>query len=213
VNAWVAFRDVPSMDLTIGLSPSDSIPNVGDAVTFTVKVRNSDLKTRPASPLRTRCRPASPTPPICLSQGSYNRPRACGAWERWWQGIRASLAVTGTVNAGTAARRWSPTHSSPARIRRTRMARTTSLGRESGSRAPISRCTSSANPASLLEGQTVSLSVVVSNHGPDKAEAVVVHHTPAGRPDLRQRRSGQGTYAPGAGCGPSARSRAVIRSS
>src|SRR6185436_4320443 len=29
VNAWVAFRDVPSMDLTIGLSPSDSIPNVG----------------------------------------------------------------------------------------------------------------------------------------------------------------------------------------
>src|SRR5439155_15372607 len=75
---WAAFRDVPALDLAVEMSPGDSTPNEGEAVSATISLRNMGPETATGVSLRGALAPGFTYQTYLLSRGVYDP--SSGIW-------------------------------------------------------------------------------------------------------------------------------------
>jgi uncharacterized repeat protein (TIGR01451 family) len=205
---WVAFRGpaasgLPSADLAISKSVSDARPNEADVITYTIEVTN--LGPDDATGVEvTDVLPAEVTHQSdAATQGDYDPGSGIWAVGSVPNGATHTLTIEVTVDSTVV----NPGHSES--IANT--ASVTASDAEDGNAANDSDTAGLVLQAADLEiaksvdvpepneGESVTYSVVLTNHGPDAATAVTVLDLLPDGVTFTSGNATQGSYAPGTG--------------
>ena len=174
VYYYVAFRDLPSLDLAVTQTVSDSLPDEGETVTFTVKVQNNGPEEATGVSLKNTLPPELIYQTHVPSRGVYDS--QAGNWNigSIVDGDSATLAITVLVGPGTGGRVLA--HSATIATLDQSDSNTGNDASTAWIRIPIVDVGVRVDVDRRLprEEEFVTYTVTVKNQGPDPASGIVV---------------------------------------
>lgn len=196
VYFWTAFRDVPGLDLAVTDAVTDSTPNEGESIHWTIRVYNLGPETATGVQV-VHARPAGTTfQTYVLSRGVFDA--AHGAWSvgALAPGDSASLDVQATVDAGT---QGTVLHDA-GYVATLDQTDSNNLNDQASAamrvRSADVEVRTAVDKQAPTEGDTLHVSITVRNHGPDPATGLgLLVARPAGLTPMAASAS-QGSYLP-----------------
>lgn len=196
VYFWTALRDVPGLDLAVTDAVSDTTPNEGESIHWTVRLYNLGPETATGVQV-VHPQPAGTTfQSYLLSRGTFDSAQGLWTVGSIAAGDSASIDIQASVDAGTVG----SVLRDDAYVSALDQTDSNSLNDQASAPVRVSAADlelhTTVDKVAATEGDTLHVTVSLHNHGPDPATGVVVHaERPAGLTPMAATAS-QGSYLP-----------------